>query len=54
VVAISYYAVGLLANVALPLAEPLGLEKPGLMALLTPLVVGGVWLALRRIRSRLH
>ncbi len=54
VVAISYYAVGLLANMALPVAEPLGLEKTGLMALLTPLVVVGVWLALRRLRSRLH
>ena len=46
--------VGLLANLALPLAEPAGLEKTGVMALLTPLVVGGVWLALRRIRARLH
>ena len=54
VVAISYYAVGLLANMALPLAEPLGMEKPGVMALLTPAVVVGVWLALRRIRARLH
>lgn len=54
VVAISYYAVGLLANLALPFAEPIGLEKTGVMALLTPLVIGGVWLALRRIRARLH
>ncbi len=54
VVAISYYGVGLLANVVTPLAEPFGIGKPGVMALLTPLVVGGVWLALRRIRARLH
>lgn len=54
VVAISYYAVGLMANLALPFAEPFGLEKPGVMAILTPLVIGGVWLALRRVRGRLH
>ncbi|WP_323037455.1 DUF3422 domain-containing protein [Pararhodobacter sp.] len=54
VVAISYYAVGLLANLVLPFAEPFGLEKTGVMALLTPLVIGGVWLALKRIRARLH
>jgi len=54
VVAISYYAIGLLSNLALPFATPLGLGKPGVMALLTPLVIGGVWLALRRIRARLH
>jgi len=53
VVAISYYAVGLAANLLLPLAEPIGLGKTGLMAVLTPLVVGAVWLALRRIRKRL-
>jgi len=53
VVAISYYAVGLAANLALPFAEPLGLARPALLALLTPVVVGVVWLALRRIRHRL-
>lgn len=53
VVAISYYAVGLAANLLLPLAEPVGLGKSGLMAVLTPVVVGAVWLALRRIRKRL-
>ena len=54
VVAISYYAVGLMANLALPFAEPFGLEKTGVMALLTLLVIGGVWLALRRIRAKIH
>jgi uncharacterized membrane-anchored protein len=54
VVAISYYAVGLLANVVTPFAEPFGLGKTGVMAAVTPLVVGAVWLALRRIRARLH
>jgi len=54
VVAISYYAVGLLSYVALPFAAPFGFGKAGVMALLTPLVVVAVWLALRRVRSRLH
>lgn len=54
VVAISYYAVGLASNVAAPLVEPFGMGKTGVAALLTPLVVLGVWLALRRIRARLH
>ncbi|MCC5970666.1 MAG: DUF3422 domain-containing protein [Pararhodobacter sp.] len=53
VVAISYYAVGLAANLALPFAGPLGLGRPELLAILTPVVVGVVWLALRRIRRRL-
>ena len=54
VVAISYYAVGLASNLALPFAEPLGIGKPGVMAILTPVVIGAVWWALRRIRGRLH
>lgn len=54
VVAISYYAVGLAANVVVPLVEPMGLGKGLATALLTPLVLGGVWLAVRRIRARLH
>lgn len=54
VVAISYYAVGLVANVAMPLAEPLGASKTLVMALLTPLVLAAVWLALRRVKARLH
>jgi len=54
VVAISYYAVGLASNLALPFVEPLGMGKPTVMALLTPLVIASVWWALRRVRSRLH
>lgn len=54
VVAISYYAVGLAANVVVPMIEPLGIGKGLVTALLTPLVLGGVWLAVRRIRARLH
>ena len=53
VVAISYYAVGLAANLALPLAEPAGLGRGAVMALLTPLVIALVWVTLRRIRQRL-
>lgn len=53
VVAISYYAVGLAANMALPLAEPAGLGRGAVMALLTPLVIALVWVLLRRIRRRL-
>jgi uncharacterized membrane-anchored protein len=50
VVAISYYAVNLAANVAHPLGEPLGLSKAVVLALLTPLVLAGVWFTLRRLR----
>jgi len=54
VVAISYYAVSLAGYVAAPFAENLGLEKPYAMALLTPIVVALVWLAVRRIRAGMH
>ena len=53
VVAISYYAVNLAAGVFAPLAEPAGLDKPTLLALLTIPVVVVVWLMVRRIRARL-
>ncbi|MGY6412089.1 MAG: DUF3422 family protein [Alkalilacustris sp.] len=52
VVAISYYAVGLVGNMAMPLADPLGLERAALLALLTPPVVLGVWFVVRTIRER--
>jgi uncharacterized membrane-anchored protein len=54
VVAISYYAVSLAGYVAAPLAEGWGFEKPWAMAALTPLVVGAVWLMVRRIRAGMH
>ena len=54
VVAISYYGVNLAANMAMPLAEPLGLGRALVMFALTPLVVGTVWLVMRRIRTRLE
>ncbi len=49
VVAISYYAVNLAANLLGPFTA--GLGKTTLLAILTPLVVIGVWLVVRRIRK---
>ena len=54
VVAISYYATSLVAHVAAPLAEHWHVSEPVTLAVLTPLVVLGVWLALRRIRRAMH
>ncbi|GAA3870838.1 DUF3422 domain-containing protein [Celeribacter arenosi] len=51
VVAISYYAVGLAGYVLYPLAEPLGISKGLALAVITPLVVLGVWLSLRRLKK---
>jgi uncharacterized membrane-anchored protein len=53
VVAISYYAVNLAAGVLAPVAEPAGLDKTELLALLTIPVVVVVWFMVRRIRARL-
>ncbi len=52
-VAISYYAVNLAAYALGPLAHPLHLDHAGLMALLTPVVLLGVWFMVRRIRHHL-
>ena len=54
IVAISYYAVNLVSNVAAPFAYDLGLGEKALKAVLTPLVILGVWLMVRRIRKALH
>jgi uncharacterized membrane-anchored protein len=51
VVAISYYAVGLAANMVLPFAEPMGMTKTVVAGILTPIIVGLVWLMVRRIRK---
>lgn len=51
VVAISYYAVNLALYMAEPLGDVAGMSKIVLAALLTPLVVLGVWLMVRRIRD---
>ncbi len=55
VVAISYYAVNLAGYVAGPLFETwFHLGHEGTVAVLTPLVVLGMWLGLRRVRKGLH
>lgn len=54
VVAISYYAVGLLSYALAPLAYGVGIEKAWLTAGLTPLAVLAVWGLTRRIKRRLH
>ena len=53
-VAISYYAVGLLGYLSAPLAKTAGIDKTVLMALATPIVVGLVWLGLRRLKAAIH
>ena len=54
VVAISYYAVSLVAYLAAPVAKAAGWSKETLTAVLVPPVVGLVWLLVRRIRHHLH
>jgi uncharacterized membrane-anchored protein len=51
VVAISYYAVNLVAYLTYPLADALVIGKGTALALLTPVVVLAVWLMVRRIRK---
>jgi uncharacterized membrane-anchored protein len=53
-VAISYYAVSLAAYAVAPLAELWHLSKAVTTAALVPMVMGAVWLVLRRIRRSLH
>jgi uncharacterized membrane-anchored protein len=54
VVAISYYALGLVSYLAEPVAHAAGLSKTKLMALLVVPVLLVVWAAVRAIRRRLH
>ncbi len=54
VVAISYYAVSLAAYALYPLAAALEISKGMLTAIITPVVIGAVFLAVRRIRKSLH
>jgi len=51
VVAISYYALGLLSYVFVPLGEALHLPKAWVMAAAVPLVLLLVWRGLRRLRA---
>ncbi|MBK4217295.1 DUF3422 domain-containing protein [Paracoccus caeni] len=54
VVAISYYAVGLLGYALYPLAHRSGIDKAYLIAGLTPLVVLFAWWGMRRVKRGLH
>jgi uncharacterized membrane-anchored protein len=54
VVAISYYAVGLLGYAMAPVAGMIGVEKTYLIAALTPVVVLSVWMMMRRVHQKLH
>lgn len=54
VVAISYYAVGLLSYALYPLAARIGVDKAYLVAALTPIAVLTVWWGMWRIKRRLH
>ncbi|NNM48200.1 DUF3422 family protein [Knoellia koreensis] len=54
VVAISYYALGLLGYLLAPVVEEAGISKVWLMAALAPLVILGTWLGMRRVRARIH
>lgn len=54
VVAISYYAVNLATYLAYPVTEPLGITKAMATAILTPVVVLGVWLMIRQIRKHVE
>ena len=54
VAAISYYAIGLLAYLAAALALLIPLDPKLLVAVAVPVVVALVWLALGRVRARLH
>ncbi|KEP70643.1 hypothetical protein DL1_16210 [Thioclava dalianensis] len=51
VVAISYYAVSLAGYLAYPVARHFGFSKELMIAGLTPVVIGLVWLMVRRIRK---
>ncbi|MBS0563788.1 MAG: DUF3422 domain-containing protein [Proteobacteria bacterium] len=54
VVAISYYALNLAGYVLLPFAEALHWPKALLMAALVPVILGLVWLMIRRIRRAMR
>ena len=54
VAAISYYAVNLLSYLTLPFFESIGFGKMWTLALLTPVVLVAVWLAVRRIKRTME
>jgi len=53
VVAISYYAVGLVANMVVPVGEAVEISKGLVTALMTPPVVLAVWFLVRRVREKI-
>ena len=53
IVAISYYALNLAAYLAAPFADDAGIEDKLMRAILTPVVIGAVWLMVRQVRKRL-
>ena len=52
VVAISYYAVSLLAYIATPVAKTMGLDKASVIAAIVPIVVSVVWIAIRKLTHK--
>jgi uncharacterized membrane-anchored protein len=54
VVAISYYAVNLVLYMAGPLKDSLGVSKPVMAAIATPIVLLLVWLMIKRIKSHME
>ena len=54
VVAISYYGVSLAGYLFAPVAEAQGVDKALLLAVLTPVVLVLVWVAVRRLRKGFH
>jgi uncharacterized membrane-anchored protein len=54
VVAISYYAMNILAYVIYPVTDGFGLSNGWTMAVLAPVVILGVWGLVRRIRNKFH
>jgi len=54
IIAISYYAVSLALYVIGPLAGQIGISKPVIAAISTPVVIGTVWWVLRRVRAKLE
>ncbi|PRY48361.1 putative membrane-anchored protein [Knoellia remsis] len=54
VMAMTYYAIGLLGYLLAPVIEETGLSKVWVMAALVPLVLLTAWLGLRFMRARVH
>jgi uncharacterized membrane-anchored protein len=54
IVAISYYALNLVLYVLEPFGKEVGITKPWMGAIMTPLVILGVWFLVRRIRKAME